>query len=156
MANSPTDLPVRHFTARDGVRLAYRELGEGRPLVLIHGYFSNAFVNWIRYGHAALLAAAGHRVIMPDLRGHGDSDRPHDPAAYPKDALAGDGFDLLAHLGLAPDGGDYDLAGYSLGGRTTLRMLAAGRPGRAASCSAAWGSTGSSIRRGAAATSATS
>lgn len=100
----------------------------GRPLVLIHGFFSTATVNWIRYGHAARIAAKGCRVIMPDLRGHGDSARPHDPAAYPKDALADDGFALIEHLGLT----DYDLGGYSLGGRTTMRMLARGAtPGRA-------------------------
>lgn len=106
-------------------------MGEGRPLVLIHGYFSNAFVNWIRYGHAERIAAEGFRVIMPDLRAHGESDKPHDPAAYPRDVLADDGFDLIQHLGLT----DYDLAGYSLGGRTSVRMLAKGaRPRRAALC----------------------
>lgn len=106
-------------------------MGEGRPLVLIHGYFSNAFVNWIRYGHAERIAAEGFRVIMPDLRAHGESDKPHDPAAYPRDVLADDGFDLIQHLGLT----DYDLAGYSLGGRTSVRMLAKGaRPRRAVLC----------------------
>jgi len=128
LASSPTDLPVSHFTACDGQQLAWRETGEGRPLVLIHGYFSNAWTNWIRYGHAKLLAEAGLRVIMPDLRAHGDSARPHDPAAYPPDILADDGFALIAHLGLT----DYDLGGYSLGGRTTARLLALGaRPRRA-------------------------
>ena len=128
MANSPTDLPVHYFESQDGQRLAYRETGEGRPLVLIHGYFSNAWTNWIRYGHAALLADAGFRVIMPDLRAHGDSAKPHDPAAYPPDILADDAFALLSHLGLD----DYDLGGYSLGGRTTLRMLARGAQPRKA------------------------
>ena len=90
--------------------------------MLIHGYFSNAWTNWIRYGHAALLADAGFRVIMPDLRAHGDSAKPHDLAAYPPDILADDAFALLGQLGLD----DYDLGGYSLGGRTTLRMLARG------------------------------
>ena len=122
MANSPTDLPIHYFESQDGRRLAYRETGEGRPLVLIHGYFSNAWTNWIRYGHAALLADAGFRVIMPDLRAHGDSAKPHDLAAYPPDILADDAFALLGQLGLD----DYDLGGYSLGGRTTLRMLARG------------------------------
>ncbi|GAA4130873.1 alpha/beta fold hydrolase [Actinomadura keratinilytica] len=123
-----TDLPVRHFQGRDGVDLAYREVGEGRPLVLIHGYFSTATVNWIRYGHAAELAARGHRVIMPDLRAHGDSGKPHDPAAYPPDVLADDGFALLDALGLT----DYDLGGYSLGARTVVRMLARGATPRRA------------------------
>jgi pimeloyl-ACP methyl ester carboxylesterase len=128
LASSPTDLPVHRFTSFDGQEIAWREMGEGRPVVLIHGFFSTAFVNWVRYGHAARIAAEGFRVIMPDLRGHGDSARPHDPAAYPKDALADDGFALIAHLGLT----DYDLGGYSLGGRTTMRMLARGAmPGKA-------------------------
>ena len=128
MANSPTDLPIHYFESQDGQRLAYRETGEGRPLVLIHGYFSNAWTNWIRYGHAALLADAGFRVIMPDLRAHGDSAKPHDLAAYPPDILADDAFALLGQLGLD----DYDLGGYSLGGRTTLRMLARGAQPRKA------------------------
>ncbi len=124
MATIPDDLPVRRFAAHDGTRLAWRELGAGRPVVLLHGLFSNAFTNWVRYGHAATIAAAGFRVVMPDLRGHGDSAAPHDPAAYPPDILADDGFALLGTLGLRD--GDYDLGGYSLGGRTTARMLALG------------------------------
>ncbi|HEY9130660.1 MAG TPA: alpha/beta fold hydrolase [Dyella sp.] len=122
------ELSLDYFPGRDGARLAYRALGQGRPLVLIHGYFSNAMVNWVRYGHAAKLAAIGYRVIMPDLRAHGDSAKPHDVAAYPPDVLADDGFALLEHLQLD----DYDLGGYSLGARTTMRMLARGaRPARA-------------------------
>jgi pimeloyl-ACP methyl ester carboxylesterase len=125
---SRNDLTTWHFEAADGVQLAVHEVGEGRPLVLIHGYFSEADTNWIRYGHAALLAAAGFRVIMPDLRAHGESGKPHDPALYPKDVLADDQFALIEHLGLI----DFDLCGYSLGGRTVARMLARGcRPGRA-------------------------
>jgi pimeloyl-ACP methyl ester carboxylesterase len=128
LASSPTDYPVQYFQTDDGVRLAYRELGTGRPLVLIHGLFSNGWVNWIRYGHAALLADAGFRVIMPDLRGHGESEAPHDTAAYPPDVLARDGAALVRHLNLS----DYDLGGYSLGGRTTLRMMIAGAAPRRA------------------------
>ena len=40
-------------------------------------------MNWIKFGHAARIAAAGFRVIMPDLRAHGLSGRPHDPEYYP-------------------------------------------------------------------------
>lgn len=90
--------------------------------MLIHGYFSNAEVNWLRYGHAERIAAAGFRVIMPDMRAHGDSARPHEAAAYPPDVLMRDGLALIEHLELK----DYDLGGYSLGARTTVRMLANG------------------------------
>jgi pimeloyl-ACP methyl ester carboxylesterase len=125
LANSPIE--PRHFDSFDGARMAWRELGEGRPVVLIHGYFSNAEVNWLRYGHAAKIAAHGFRVIMPDLRGHGDSATPHEASAYPRDALMRDGLALIEHLGLT----DYDLGGYSLGARTVVRMLANGaRPRR--------------------------
>jgi pimeloyl-ACP methyl ester carboxylesterase len=128
MATSPTNLPTQHFRARDGLTLAYREMGAGRPVVLIHGFFSTGTVNWIRYGHAARIAERGYRVVMPDLRGHGDSAKPHDPAAYPPDVLTDDAFALVEHLGLT----DYDLGGYSLGARTTVRTLARGaKPGRA-------------------------
>jgi pimeloyl-ACP methyl ester carboxylesterase len=113
---------TEHFESFDGTRIAWHELGEGRPVVLIHGYFSDAKTNWIRYGHAAAVAAEGYRVIMPDLRAHGQSDRPHDDAAYPPDALTQDGHALVAQLGLI----DYDLGGYSLGARTVSRMLATG------------------------------
>ncbi|GAA4221010.1 alpha/beta fold hydrolase [Sphingomonas endophytica] len=117
---SPTE--TRYFDSFDGQRIAWRELGEGRPVVLIHGFFSDAQTNWLKYGHAAAIAAAGFRVIMPDLRAHGASARPHDASAYPPDALARDGHALVKHLGLS----DYDLGGYSLGARTTVRMLATG------------------------------
>lgn len=122
------DLPVRHFEGRDGARLVYREIGDGRPLVLLHGFFSTAEVNWVRFGHAEVLAARGFRVVMPDLRGHGDSDTSHDPASYPPDVLVDDGFALLGYLGLT----DYDLGGYSLGGRTVARMLVRGATPRRA------------------------
>ncbi|MES2338704.1 MAG: alpha/beta fold hydrolase [Pseudomonadota bacterium] len=112
----------KYFDSFDGLRLAYREVGEGRPVVLIHGYFSDADTNWIKYGHAAKVAARGFRVIMPDLRAHGDSAKPHEAGAYIPDALTRDGHALIAHLGLT----DYDLGGYSLGARTTSRMLATG------------------------------
>src|SRR3569833_3469912 len=122
MTTNPSELPVRYFHGRNNLQLAYREMGEGRPLVLIHGFFSTATVNKVRYGHAAKIATLGYRVVMPDLRGHGDSAKPHDPVAYPPDVLADDGFALVEHLGLT----DFDLGGYSLGGLTTVRMLARG------------------------------
>lgn len=125
MASSPIE---HRFSAPDGVELAWHELGVGEPLLLIHGYISDAFTNWIRFGHAARLADAGFRVIMPDLRGHGQSAKPHNPAAYPPDILAADQEALVAHLGLT----GFHLGGYSLGGRTTARLLARGMRPKAA------------------------
>ena len=119
---TPASTDPHYFAAADGTRLAWHEVGEGRPVVLIHGYLSDARTNWIRFGHAATIAAKGFRVVMPDLRAHGSSDKPHDPARYPPDVLARDGHALVRHLGLT----DYDLGGYSLGARTVCRMLATG------------------------------
>ena len=104
-------------------------MGSGRPLVLLHG-FMGAGSYMLNHGPAIALAERGYRVIAPDFRGHGDSAKPHDPAAYPPDVLADDGLALTRHLGLGD--GDYDLGGYSLGGRIVVRMLARGaKPGRA-------------------------
>lgn len=109
------------------MELAWHELGEGRAVLLLHGLFSNAETNWLRFGHAAEIAGREFRVIMPDLRAHGESAAPHDAASYPPDVLARDGLELIAHLGLI----DYDLGGYSLGGRTSARMVVMGaRPRR--------------------------
>lgn len=119
--------PASSFSGYDGTRLAYRQLGSGRTLILVHGYLSTANTNWIRYGQAALLANHGFRVVMPDLRAHGGSDHPHDPNAYPADVLVDDGLALVEHLRLT----DYDLGGYSLGARVAARMVVRGAtPGR--------------------------
>ena len=121
--------PATHtFPAADGLTLAYHEIGSGRPVVLLHGYISPALDTWMRSGAASGLLAAGRRLIMPDMRGHGESAKPHEPAAYPPDALIADVQALIAHLGLTA----YDLAGYSLGARVGARLMALGaRPGRA-------------------------
>ncbi|WP_293883378.1 alpha/beta fold hydrolase [Sphingomonas sp.] len=119
---SVPDLPFSHFASFDGVELAWRETGAGRPVILLHGLFSSAYVNWIKFGTAALIAEAGFRVIMPDLRCHGNSDAPHDPALYSAHVLARDAEALVARLGLA----EFDLGGFSLGSRTTVRTVLRG------------------------------
>ena len=118
---------VHFWTASDGVELAYHELGEGRPVVLLHGLFSDAQMNWIRFGHAERIAIEGFRVIMPDLRAHGQSGKPHEAARYPKGILARDLRELVAHLQLE----SFDLGGFSLGARTTVEAVGEGmRPGK--------------------------
>ncbi len=110
-----------------GTRLAVHRMGNGRPLLLLHGLFSSAQVNWIKYGTAERLAKAGFACIMPDLRAHGESDAPHDPAAYPANVLVRDVLALVEELGLA----DFDLGGFSLGARTALGAVLTGlRPRR--------------------------
>ena len=106
----------------DGAPLALHRMGAGRPVILLHGLFSSARMNWIKFGHAALLAEAGFEAIMPDLRAHGGSAAPHDAAAYPTDVLVRDLETLVTHLNLT----DYDLVGFSLGARTSARAVIAG------------------------------
>jgi len=113
---------IERFASFDGVELAIHRMGEGRPVVLLHGLFSDAETNWIRFGHAQRLADAGFEAIMPDLRAHGFSGKPHDAAAYPPDVLVRDARALVDHLALD----DYDLGGFSLGARTAARSVIEG------------------------------
>jgi pimeloyl-ACP methyl ester carboxylesterase len=113
---------VHFWIASDGVELAYHELGEGRVVVLLHGLFSDANMNWIRFGHAARIAGEGFRVIMPDLRAHGQSSSPHGEAYYPNGILARDLRELVRTLELT----EFDLGGFSLGARTTVEAVGEG------------------------------
>ena len=106
----------------DGTEIAVHRLGVGRPVLMLHGLFSSAEMNWVRFGHAQKLADAGFEAIMPDLRAHGASGKPHDAAAYPQGVLARDAAALVAGLGLD----DYDLVGFSLGARTAARAVIGG------------------------------
>ena len=115
------------FDGFGGTRLCVHRMGHGRPLILLHGLFSSAEVNWIKFGHAARIAEAGFEVIMPDLRAHGRSAAPQDPEEFPPDVLVADLHVLVSELGLS----DYDLGGFSLGARTALKGVQAGlRPRR--------------------------
>ena len=123
-----SEVSTHYWTASDGVELAWRECGQGRPVLLLHGLFSDANVNWIKFGHAARIAQAGFRVIMPDLRAHGQSGKPHGEEYYPKGVLARDLRELVDHLQLT----DFDLGGFSLGSRTTVEAVGEGlKPRRA-------------------------
>lgn len=117
-----TEVRTEFLAGHGGARIAIHCVGEGRPVLLLHGLFSSAQVNWIKYGHAGRLAEAGFEVIMPDLRAHGQSDAPHDPAAYPGDVLVRDVFAVVEALGLE----DFDLGGFSLGSRTSVRAVLSG------------------------------
>lgn len=119
---------LRHFS-HDGLRLAYLdrqdEGGHGTPVLLIHGFASSIATNWEGPAWIKSLAGAGYRVIAIENRGHGASDKPHDPAAYATPLMAADALALLDHLGI-------DRAfvqGYSMGARISA-FLALAQPQR--------------------------
>jgi pimeloyl-ACP methyl ester carboxylesterase len=115
---------TEYFASFDGTRLAIHTEGEGRPVVLLHGLFSSAQMNWVKWGHGARLAAAGMRAIMLDFRVHGQSEAPQNPSAYPPGVLVRDVAALAEHLSLEPGG--FDLVGFSLGARTAIHTVAHG------------------------------
>lgn len=99
----------------DGVAIAYDMWGEGPPVFLIHGFASNAFVNWRDTGWVKVLTDAGHQVIAIDNRGHGQSEKLYDPKFYSAPIMADDALRLLNHLKIERA----DVMGYSMGARIT-------------------------------------
>jgi pimeloyl-ACP methyl ester carboxylesterase len=109
----------------DGVEIAFIDEGQGFPTLLIHGFASNHVVNWVATSWTRDLLAAGRRVVALDNRGHGQSGKPHDPAAYRTPLMAEDARRLLDHLGV----GRADVIGYSMGARIAA-FLAFAHPER--------------------------
>jgi pimeloyl-ACP methyl ester carboxylesterase len=112
-----------------GVGIAYIDAApvgtdRGEPIVLIHGFASNHAVNWVNTLWVRTLTTAGRRVIALDNRGHGNSDKPHDPQSYATAIMAEDVRRLIAHLGLA----SVDVIGYSMGARIAAFLALAHRP----------------------------
>lgn len=108
-----------NFHADDGIRLTFYRWGidDTRvPVVLHHGFAANTEVNWISTGVVAALLKAGRPVISIDARGHGRSDKPHDPIHYGEVRMARDLRGLLDHLGTI----EFDLFGYSMGAIVSL------------------------------------
>jgi pimeloyl-ACP methyl ester carboxylesterase len=105
-----------HFSS-DGLTIAYDHFpGEGRPVILIHGFTSNRNENWRRLGWYGAFERKRMQFAAPDCRGHGESAKPHDPSAYAREAMVGDVVRLLDHLGAERA----DLVGYSMGARIAL------------------------------------
>jgi pimeloyl-ACP methyl ester carboxylesterase len=103
---------MEHFSS-NGITIAYIDIGEGEPILLIHGFASNHAVNWQATNWLGTLTGAGRRVIAMDVRGHGQSTKLYDPAAYSPWIMADDAAHLLDHLNF----GAVDVMGYSMGGR---------------------------------------
>ena len=110
---------MERFTSFDGVGIAYAVAGDGPDALLLHGFAADHRVNWVAPGVVDALVAAGRRVIALDARGHGQSDKPHDPAAYENDAMKRDAIGLLDHLGVE----QVDVIGYSMGALVSTRLV---------------------------------
>jgi pimeloyl-ACP methyl ester carboxylesterase len=111
----PAAAQDRYFDS-GGVRLRYVDLGTGAPVVLVHGFTGDVERSWVNTGVLPDLAR-DYRVIAFDLRGHGHSDKPHDPRAY--DEIGLDVIRLLDHLRIEKS----HVVGYSLGGIIALKLL---------------------------------
>jgi pimeloyl-ACP methyl ester carboxylesterase len=113
------------FFTDDIATIAYEVWGEGRPVLLIHGFASTGRVNWVDTGWVRTLNQAGYQAITFDNRGHGRSSKFHDPKFYAATLMADDAHRLIAHLG-------YDrlaIMGYSMGARIAA-LLAIDHPER--------------------------
>ena len=110
------------FFDSDGVRIAFIDIPAskepGDPVLLIHGFASTHAVNWVNTLWTKTLTAAGYRVVAFDNRGHGQSDKLYDPAAYHSLIMAEDARRLLDRLGIERA----DVMGYSMGARITAFM----------------------------------
>jgi pimeloyl-ACP methyl ester carboxylesterase len=119
VSGTSADEPAhKFFTTSDGIKLHYMELGRGTPVILIHGYTANAEGKWFKSGIAQALAGK-YRVVAIDARGHGQSDKPHDPAKYgPR--MATDVVELMDHLKIRTA----HIHGYSMGGSILAQLVA--------------------------------
>jgi pimeloyl-ACP methyl ester carboxylesterase len=94
-----------------GVSIHYRVEGDGPPLVLVHGFSDSSDV-WYERGYVAALKPK-YRLVLIDARGHGRSDKPHDPQSYTSEKYAYDVVAILDDLGMKTAA----YWGYSMGGR---------------------------------------
>jgi pimeloyl-ACP methyl ester carboxylesterase len=102
------------------VPIHYEVIGEGTPVLLVHGFMSSFEGNWGQSGWIDFLITHGRQVVGVDLRGHGQSGKPHDPAAYVDPHLPGDVLAVMDAVRLER----VDLMGYSMGGAIAIRLLA--------------------------------
>jgi pimeloyl-ACP methyl ester carboxylesterase len=110
---------VHHFSSFDGTDIAFLDTGEGPFVFLLHGFAADHHANWVQPGVVGALTAAGFRVIAPDARGHGQSAKPHDPAAYGGDTMVLDVKALMDHVGAERT----HVVGYSMGSLLSARLV---------------------------------
>lgn len=123
-----------HFLS-SGIDIAYEVYGEGRPVLLIHGFASSGIINWVETGWVEVLNRAGWQAITIDNRGHGLSRKLYDPKLYFAHDMADDAARLLDRLNLRT----VPVMGYSMGARISA-FLALRHPERVSR--AVWGGMG--------------
>jgi pimeloyl-ACP methyl ester carboxylesterase len=116
---------MQHFSS-DGVSLAYIDLAptiepQGKTVVLVHGFGSSHAVNWVNTQWTRTLSHAGYRVVALDNRGHGQSEKLYEPAAYSSQIMAEDVARLMDHLEI----GQAAVMGYSMGARISAHLALA-------------------------------
>jgi pimeloyl-ACP methyl ester carboxylesterase len=104
------------YADNQGVRIRYEVDGNGPPLVLLHG-LTSYLESWHEAGYVNSLRS-GFKLILIDMRGHGGSDKPHDPESYRLELLAGDVVAVMDDLKV----GEAHFMGYSLGGRMAFAL----------------------------------
>jgi pimeloyl-ACP methyl ester carboxylesterase len=107
-----------HFDSA-GVRIAYDDAGEGRAVILLHGFASSRTLNWRSVKWYDTLTSQGYRAIALDMRGHGESEKLYDPQAYHPVEMGGDVIRLMDHLGIERA----EIIGYSMGARIAMSIL---------------------------------
>ncbi len=107
------DMPLQHHTAHvNGLRMHYVEAGEGPPVILLHGFPET----WFCWRHQVPELAQRYRVIVPDLRGYGNTEKP--TSGYDKRTMARDIFELMQHCGVSR----VAMIGHDRGARVATRF----------------------------------
>lgn len=110
---------MMHVLSRDGTKIAYDVVGHGAPLVLLHGFTESSEI-WREAGYVERLRGRGRRVVLVDCRGHGNSDKPHEPHMYSGTNCAEDVVAVLDRLHIART----DVLGHSMGGAIGFALAA--------------------------------
>jgi pimeloyl-ACP methyl ester carboxylesterase len=103
----------------EGVSIHYEVIGEGPPIVLVHGFTGSLEMIGRHFGWIDFLVAQGRKVVGLDCRGHGSSGKPHDPGAYDRHHMPDDVIAVMDAAGVDRA----DLMGYSMGGSIAINLL---------------------------------
>src|SRR5687767_14898992 len=106
-------------SAADGTPIAYEALGEGPPVVLVHGFGASRAITWANTNWYQTLMRAGRCLVAIDCRGHGQSGKPHEPSSYEEGLMASDILAVLETLAIERA----DIMGYSMGGYLAIRLM---------------------------------